>query len=62
VDTGDAVITTINETIDGSVFDRWRNDETYRPKNLSEWAGRRSVDPSKLNQSVRADDATAVVQ
>ena len=40
VDTGDAVITTINETIDGSVFDRWRNDETYRPKNLSEWAGR----------------------
>jgi uncharacterized protein (DUF2235 family) len=62
VDTGDAVITTINETIDGSVFDRWRNDKTYRPKNLSEWAGRRSVDPSKLNQSVRADDAAAVVQ
>lgn len=62
VDTGDAIKTTINETIDGSVFDRWRTDETYRPKNLLEWATRRSVDPSKLQQSVRADDPTVVVE
>lgn len=62
VDTGDALRTTINETIDASVFDRWRSDATYRPKNLSEWAGRRGVDPSTLKQSVRADDATAIEQ
>lgn len=60
MDMGDAVKTTINETIDASVFKRWLSDTTYRPKNLSEWAGRRGVDPSTFNQSVRADDATAV--
>jgi uncharacterized protein (DUF2235 family) len=60
VDTGEAVETTINETIDATVFDRWRADETYRPPNLSDWATRRNVDPSKLNQSVRANDATPI--
>lgn len=60
VDTGDAVRTTINETIDTSVFERWRSDATYRPKNLLAWAERRGVDPSTLKQSVRADDATAI--
>jgi len=59
-DTGDAVTSTINETIDATVFDRWRSDETYRPKNLSDWATRRGVDLSKLKQSVRAHDATAI--
>src|ERR1700738_273060 len=43
VDTGDAVKTTINETIDASVFERWRSDAAYRPKNLVEWAGRKGV-------------------
>ena len=61
LDTGDAVTSTINETIDATVFDRWRSDETYRPKNLSDWARRRSVDPSTVKQSVRAHDATAIV-
>jgi uncharacterized protein (DUF2235 family) len=61
LDTGEAVISTINETIDATVFDRWRSDETYRPTNLSDWATRRSVDPSTINQSVRAQDATAIV-
>ncbi|HJX26156.1 MAG TPA: hypothetical protein VJ252_08370 [Chthoniobacterales bacterium] len=28
---------TINETIDASVFQRWANDETYRPENLDDW-------------------------
>jgi len=60
IDTGDAVTTTINETIDATVFDRWRKDPTYRPQNLSDWAIRRSVDPSTLRQSVRADDKTIV--
>jgi uncharacterized protein (DUF2235 family) len=61
VDTGDAVTTTINETIDVTVFDRWRSDDTYRPKNLSDWATRRSVDPAALKQSVRANDASAIL-
>jgi hypothetical protein len=62
VDTSNAVRTTINESIDASVFERWRSDVTYRPQNLLEWAGRRGVDPSTLKQSVRADDATAIGQ
>jgi len=52
---------TINETMDGSVFDRWRADDTYRPPNLTRWAQRYSVDPAILSYAVRADDpATAV--
>ena len=60
VDTGDAILTTINETIDSTVFDRWRADEKYRPPNLLDWAKRRNVDPSTLKQSVRANDATPI--
>jgi uncharacterized protein (DUF2235 family) len=56
IDASDAITTTINESIDGTVFDRWRSDEKYRPKNLSEWATRRKVDPGALRQSVRADN------
>jgi hypothetical protein len=56
LDTPEAVTTTINETIDASVFDRWRNDATYRPKNLVDWAKRRSVDPAMVKEPVRADD------
>jgi uncharacterized protein (DUF2235 family) len=50
----------INETIDGSVFDRWRADQTYRPPNLSDWANRRSVDPATVNASVMADTAAEI--
>lgn len=46
----------INETIDQSVFDRWSSDSSYRPRNLVEWAEKKSVDPAKLKRSVRADD------
>ena len=60
IDIGDAVITTINETIDATVFERWRKDKTYRPKNLSDWANRRNVDPSALIGSVSLDDLTIV--
>jgi hypothetical protein len=33
----DTTTTNIGETIDGSVFDRWRADQRYRPANLAEW-------------------------
>ena len=46
----------VNETIDSSVFERWRADPTYRPPNLVEWAQRKKVDPAQLKTSVRADD------
>jgi uncharacterized protein (DUF2235 family) len=61
VNVGDAVTTTINETIDGTVFDRWRHDTSYRPRNLVEWAERHNVNPSEVNNSVRADDPKATV-
>lgn len=50
----------INETIDVSVFNRWRNDPDYRPKNLSDWAKRHSIDIASLRSSVTADDPTIV--
>ena len=47
---------TINETIDKSVFDRWRRDPAYRPNNLVDWAGRRRANVATLTTSVTADD------
>lgn len=46
----------VNETIDASVFERWRADPTYRPANLTEWARRKKVDPAQIQTSIRADD------
>lgn len=51
----------VNETIDESVFERWRVDSNYRPANLVEWAQRKKVDPAQLQTSVRADDPRTVV-
>jgi uncharacterized protein (DUF2235 family) len=51
-----ATTSRINETVDGSVFDRWRADETYRPPNLALWAKQKGVDSAKLAGAVRADD------
>jgi hypothetical protein len=51
----------VNETIDASVFERWRADPTYRPANLVEWAQRKKVEPAQLHTSVRADDSRVVV-
>ncbi|WFU31290.1 DUF2235 domain-containing protein [Bradyrhizobium brasilense] len=51
-----ATTSRINETVDGSVFDRWRADEFYRPENLASWAKARGVDPAGLAGAVRADD------
>lgn len=47
---------TINESIDASVFERWRRDAGYRPKNLQEWASRKKVDPAQFTTSVLAAD------
>jgi uncharacterized protein (DUF2235 family) len=51
----------INETIDGSVFDRWRGNPVYRPRNLQTWATHRNVDPLKLfGARLAADPAETV--
>jgi uncharacterized protein (DUF2235 family) len=44
----------VNETIDRSVFERWRAMSTYRPPNLVNWASRKKVDPATLTDSVSA--------
>lgn len=51
----------VNESIDETVFQRWREDETYRPANLSKWAARKSIDPSAINYSCLADDPSKQV-
>jgi uncharacterized protein (DUF2235 family) len=52
----DATTSRINETIDGSVFERWRLDKSYRPPNIVEWAKRTSIDPASLNGAIMAKD------
>jgi Uncharacterized alpha/beta hydrolase domain (DUF2235) len=46
----------IKETVDGSVFKRWRADSIYRPPNLAAWSKEKGVDPTKLNGAVLATD------
>ena len=48
---------TVGETIDGTVFDRWRADAAYRPPGLAEWAGRLGVDPAAMTSAVDAKTA-----
>jgi hypothetical protein len=55
IENASAVESTINETIDGSVFERWQSDETYRPRNLQNWADKNKVDLTKLSGTLRAD-------
>lgn len=50
----DSTRPTVNETIDVSVFKRWRADASYRPANLVNWAKRKKVDPAQLQTSVEA--------
>lgn len=50
----------VNETIDKSVFARWRADPSYRPKNLVEWIDRKHADPTQIIGSVRTDDPKVV--
>lgn len=46
--------TVINETIDRTVFERWRLNPTYRPNNLSQWASRKRINPADIDGSVLA--------
>lgn len=54
---GQSSTDSINETIDASVFDRWRDVPAYRPQNLVTWARNRGVDPASLSGPVFAHDA-----
>lgn len=54
-------VSNINETIDASVFERWRTDPIYRPPALQQWAASRKVDPEKITASVRADNPSVIV-
>ena len=51
----------INETIDFSVFDRWRADPSYRPPSLSNWAKTKGIGPEKITTAVRADDPAVAI-
>ena len=55
------VVHTINETIDASVFERWRMDGRYRPQNLVEWAARHKIRIEDLKTSCQADDPAKTV-
>ena len=36
------------ETIDASVFRKWRDDANYRPENIKRWADARGLNPATL--------------
>lgn len=57
----DATTRRINESIDGSVFDRWRADNTYRPPNLVAWAKEKNVNPAGLQHAVMASQPNVAV-
>lgn len=46
----------VNETIDASVFERWRRVPEYRPQNLVEWSQRHGVEIATLTKPVLAHD------
>jgi hypothetical protein len=60
IDAAGTVTTMINETIDATVFDRWRHDGAYRPANIEAWARGHGIAAAALQSSVRADDLTPV--
>ncbi len=46
----------LNETIDGTVFERWQEDEEYRPKNLKKWAAKKGVDLATVSGTMPAQN------
>ena len=52
------VVHTINETIDASVFERWRMGSEYRPRNLADWAEVHKVKIEDLTGSRLTADPT----
>jgi len=55
------IVHTINETIDISVFDRWRNNPSYRPPNLLTWATKHGLNPKDIKSSILANDPTVEI-
>jgi uncharacterized protein (DUF2235 family) len=51
----------INESIDASVFGRWRANPAYRPPNLRAWAEHFKLDPASLTRTVLASDPGVIV-
>jgi uncharacterized protein (DUF2235 family) len=47
-------VETVDETIDETVFDRWRENSKYRPKNVAEWAKKKGVDPATMHETTPA--------
>jgi uncharacterized protein (DUF2235 family) len=60
-DDGDGTDINVNETIDVSVFDRYRADATYRPPGLLNWAKQYKADPAALTISVNANEPALAV-
>jgi hypothetical protein len=56
VETEADITNTINETIDASVFERWRANPGYRPPGLARWPKRHGVNPQVFSTTVRAND------
>jgi hypothetical protein len=54
------LVDTVKETIDATVFDRWRRDSNYRPKNLADWANEKGKEPAAIRTSVSALTAKPV--
>jgi uncharacterized protein (DUF2235 family) len=54
VNNPNGTVTTVAETVDGSVFDRWRANDAYRSPSLVRWANRRGLDPAKLHGAIDA--------
>lgn len=50
----------VNETVDASVFQRWRDDNKYRPQNLVDWANRQKINPAELSGSVLANSPATI--
>lgn len=61
LDGGKILRHSINETIDASVFERYRQNPQYRPSGLERWATMFKLDPGNIRNSVRADEPNTVV-
>lgn len=57
----DGTHSNVNETIDATIFQRWRDVPQYRPPNLVRWAKQHGVNVGDLTTSVKADDPTTII-
>jgi uncharacterized protein (DUF2235 family) len=60
VESDSSTVTVINESIDASVFARWKAVSDYRPPNLKDWADRLKVDIGNLAASVTTTNPAVV--